>query len=264
MLFKKYINVCYGIDKIWWIYEKTDDKIKESKEVSKNTSEALQNLLDNIAPMSESLKKIYESIDILLQSDSFSLSESMNIQSKLTDEYRKLLWPKYKNNPKGQEAIKIYKVIFLSEDTSIEETVDTISEVFDDKKIPQGIKLKLAKYLRTGILPYIVDKIPSLSDIEVSKLKDNNLKYIYDRLKTFHWKISSMEDNNELVSYQDILYSPEYNSDKNAIVLQNVISEMIWNYNPMLDIDKQNKTQAILIKKYPQYDWIIEYTPSWD
>jgi len=70
---------------------KTDDKIKESKEVSKNTSEALQNLLDNIAPMSESLKKIYESIDILLQSDSFSLSESMNIQSKLTDEYRKLL-----------------------------------------------------------------------------------------------------------------------------------------------------------------------------
>jgi len=36
-----------------------------------------------------------------------------------------------------------------------------------------------------------------------------------------------MEDNNELVSYQDILYSPEYNSDKNAIVLQNVISEMI-------------------------------------
>ena len=258
MLFKKYINVCYGIDKIWWSYEKTDDKIKESKEVSKKASETLQKLLENIGPMPEYLEKIYKGLDTFLKIDNFSSDEAIQMQDKLINEQRKLLWPKYNNLEEAQEAIKIYNVIFLEQDASVEEAVDTISKVFDDKDIPQSIKLKLAKSLR-NILPHMVTKTPSLIDIEGSTL-DDGLKDIYNNLKNYNWEIPSIEDYNKLVSYQDILYSPKYRNNKNVYILQGVISELMWIYNPMLDVWKWIEISNGLIKKYPNYNWELEYS----
>ena len=236
------------------------EKSIDKKEISNNTSEALKNLIEEIWPISEELKNIYNVLGSFLKIEDFSKDEVINMRSKLNDDYKKLLWPKYKDDPKAQEAIEIYNVIFLPEDTSVEKIVTTISKAFDDKEIPQGIKLKLVKYLTKSFLPNMIAHVPTLNDVNISEIKkDEQLNHIYNTLKNLHWKIPSLDYYNELASYQGILYSPKYENSKNAYILTEVISEIMGNYYPTRDFEKQEKIQKKLMKKYPKYNWIIEY-----
>lgn len=289
-MLKKYINVFYNIDSIpssydaqsgkkeQYIKSKTWNKIieqftlniannevyeiwwwtKEKAESLENTTESLKKLLDTITP-NKQLKGIYTALDTFFKTDKFSLEKATYIKSKLNDNWRKLLWPEYKNDPKAKEAIKIYEVIFLPLDVSVNDAVKIISEVFDDKNIPKWIKLKLVKYLGEWVLPYMITKTPWFEDIDYSQL-DSELKKIYNQLIKYKWKSLSLEDHNKLFSLQDTLYSPKYKNNKNAQVLGDIISEYLLTYTSMLDAWKWIKILNKLIKKYPNYNWYLVYS----
>jgi len=239
--------------------EQWSSKNKELKEVSQNTSKELKNLLGNIWPIPEHLKKVYLLIDNLLKKQDFS-DRSLNAQFKLINEWKRLLWPKYKYKDKEKEQItKIYNVIFLNFNSKKEKAVQTISAVFDDKNIPKSIKLKIANYLRKWVLQYMITDTPTLDDVDLSTC-NNDLRNIYNNLKGYAWKKLSFEDSNKLLSYQKTLYSPKYKDNKNARILAEFISELMWDFIYIADIWKWIEISNELKKKYPNYNWGIVYT----
>jgi len=138
-------------EKLWSSYEKHDklhvkDKQKEIINNSKWWLDSLRQWI--LTKLSENLNPKLESIrnDIIkfLSSDKFTLKDN----SKFFDYQNILYSSKYENNKIAIEYRKVIDILTLPWDVSVDDAVDTISKVFEDKDITKSTKIRLAKCLR--------------------------------------------------------------------------------------------------------------------
>jgi len=125
-------------DSRWWLYLLKQWILKE--------------LSENLNP---ELETIRTDIIKFLSFDKFILEDN-----KKFFDYQNILYSsKYENNKIAIEYRKVIDILTLPWDISVDDAIDTISKVFEDKNITKSTKIRLAKWLRETFFWYLTEKV---------------------------------------------------------------------------------------------------------
>jgi len=237
-------------------FEKIKKEVNDhQKEIKKNLDETLIKINKTI----DELIKLADSLDTLSIPDGF--------YDKIISIQKTLYSPNYIDNPEAIKARDIIDILALPGDASLEESINTISKVLDNPKIPYQTKMRIAKYIEGNYILSLSKEVSEgiyMPDYEKwLKLAKVLFKKYPDKFKDLDKVIAIMEINgslpaNEIVKIISEAFDSKYLNKKTKQEIARFLREEVLGYlttDNMSDPLKWVNVANELTKKYPHYDF---------
>lgn len=246
-----------------YYYRSPELERKEKKDYDQAISSArwdLSELLDSMSEAPDPVKEAYtELLGSLEYINNTNSLERHNIYPQLSETYRTLSWPDFRDNEYAQRAIKVLWLVFMDHDAEVSHMYEEISSFLDDETVPENLKQQMVEYLCWNYFWHLFESEPDLGIVDRNSL-DEDLKFAYDFINSYDWDLNH---HWKIYEIQDMLYSPKYRNSKYKEyikIMLNVINNKLGSWSPMHDFSKTNMIIDMFKKEYPQYEWTATFS----
>ena len=145
-----------------YILNLTNNEVIDTNKEAKNTLSSMhKEILENIEQNRD--KFVQKAFDLLKLWTKPELPD--NFSQQTIELENQLLWPKYKNNPEAERALKILSILNLDTSISIDKAFNKISSILDDPKLGPIDKHNIVKYLKEHYLWEMTKQIENGYDV---------------------------------------------------------------------------------------------------